>query len=408
MTSLRLGDIARFPFVEPPDQSHGHRRRPAAWRSSAPSARDRRQRAFPTNGRSGSPRSGSGWPGCHRPATGPDDPGGRAARRRPRRAGHRGRAVAAGPPRAAGRAAAAGRPAARPLHRQDLGLPDLAQPLALHRGAAARAVGQRVPTDVQARAPQLPAGARVAGLRVPAAPGQQGDEHPAGQAGATGRTTPTASTRRCWPGCSATSVCWRSASARQADAAWPARVPRRPQQPVRDLPRQLAQGRKPGVPDGRRARRDRAPLGATERRDPARVGRADRRAPRQAHLLRAALVQEARGRDGLRAGHPVRRPARRGPAGAVRPDRPGAEPRDVHPSRSCLRRVVDPPAVLPGEPPLAGGGRGARAPRPPPRPGGRRAHALRLLRRADRPRGRSAARTSTPGGSRRGGRSPTC
>ena len=87
-------------------------------------------------------------------------------------------------------------------------------------------------------------------------------------------------------------------------------------------------------PDGRRARRDRPPLGAAERRDRPGVGRAARRAPRQAHLLRAALVEEARGRDGLRARHPVRRPAGRRPARPVRPDRPAAEPRAVHPARA--------------------------------------------------------------------------
>ena len=73
---------------------------------------------------------------------------------------------------------------------------------------------QRLPTDVQARVPQLPAGARVAGLRVPAAPGQQGDEDQARQA-RRGRWTPTASTRRCWPGCSATSGCSRSADRKE-------------------------------------------------------------------------------------------------------------------------------------------------------------------------------------------------
>ena len=45
------------------------------------------------------------------------------------------------------------------------------------------------------------------------------------------------------------------------------------------------------------------------------MGRAARRAPGQAQLLRAALVAEARRRHGPRAGHPVRRPAGRRPAG---------------------------------------------------------------------------------------------
>ena len=54
-------------------------------------------------------------PPADRPATGPDDPRGGATGLRPRRPGHRRRAVAAGPPRAAGRAARAGRPGARAL-----------------------------------------------------------------------------------------------------------------------------------------------------------------------------------------------------------------------------------------------------------------------------------------------------
>ena len=64
--------------------------------------------------------------------------------------------------------------------------------------------------------------------------------------------------------------------------------------------------------------------------------------PGQAHLLRAALEQEARGRDGLRAGHAVRRPARRRPARVVRQGRRAAGPRAVHPARAGLRRVAHP------------------------------------------------------------------
>ena len=54
----------------------------------------------------------------------------------------------------------------------------------------------------------------------------------------------------------------------------------------------------------------------------------------------------------------------------------------------------------------ARGGRGARAPGPAPRHRGRRAHALRLLRRPGRAPRWSAARTSTSGGSRRGSEQP--
>ncbi len=90
----------------------------------------------------------------------------------------------------------------------------------------------------------------------------------------------------------------------------------------------------PAVPDGRRARRDLAALGAAERRDQARVGRDDRRPPGEAHLLRAALVQEARGGAGPRTRHVVRRPARRRPARAVRRHRPCRRPRALHPARA--------------------------------------------------------------------------
>ena len=114
-------------------------------------------------------------PAADRPAAGPDDPGGRAARVPPRGPRHRRRALAPGPPGAARGDAPAGRPAARALQGRELRLPHLAQPLALRQEAAARAEQQRVPPDVQARVPQLPAGARVAGLRVAAAPGLQGD-----------------------------------------------------------------------------------------------------------------------------------------------------------------------------------------------------------------------------------------
>ena len=118
---------------------------------------------------------------------------------------------------------------------------------------------QRVPPDVQARVPQLPAGPRVAGLRVPAAPGLQGDEDRGRPARAT-RPTPTASTRRCSPGCSATSALLEERENREPSGG-PAGVPRRPRRPVRDLPRQRAAPEEPAVPDGRRARRDLAGCG---------------------------------------------------------------------------------------------------------------------------------------------------
>ena len=141
MTSLGLGDIARFPFVEPPDKRNVGRRRPAARGAAAlepagrarPSGSPTRLRLDQRPAAEG-PRltkMGGGWPAADRPAAGADDPRGRAARLRARRDRDRGGAVPAGPARAPGRAAGAGRPAARPVQGRRLRLPDLAQPVAL-------------------------------------------------------------------------------------------------------------------------------------------------------------------------------------------------------------------------------------------------------------------------------------
>ena len=72
MTALGLGDIAAFPFVEPPDRRSITRRRRAA--RGAGRARPGRARR-----RSGSPRSAASWPSCRRPPAGPDGAGGRPA-----------------------------------------------------------------------------------------------------------------------------------------------------------------------------------------------------------------------------------------------------------------------------------------------------------------------------------------
>ena len=85
---------------------------------------------------------------------------------------------------------------------------------------------------------------------------------------------------------------------------------------------------------------------------------------------------------------PVRRAARRRPAHLLRLRGPRARPGAVHPARAGLRRVVDPAPLLRPEPEAARRGRGAGAPGPPPRHRRRRAHPLRLLRRPRRSRGR--------------------
>ena len=174
MTSLGLGDLGRFPFVEPPDRRNvtagrqlleelGRRLRVLDAERSAHGLTKigRRLARLPIDPRLGRMILEAERLGCLREvlviaaALSLQDP-------RERPVEH----------------AAAGRPAARALQGRALGLPHLAQPLALPQGAAARAEQQRLPADVQAGVPQLPAGARVAGLRVAAAPGLQGDEDP--------------------------------------------------------------------------------------------------------------------------------------------------------------------------------------------------------------------------------------
>ena len=392
MASLRLGDIARFPFVEPPDRRNVKAGTDLLEELGAISTTVRSRPAVRTGEAASACTEGRPAPGPapDRPAAGPDDPGGRAPRLPARRPRHRRRPVHPGPARASRGAAGAGRPAARPLQARVERLPHLAQPVAPHQAAAARAVLERVPPDVQARAPQLHAHPRVAGLRVPAAPGGQGDEargrppvgHPR-----RGRHPPGAALRPAQPHRRA-----RGAREGQAGGAPPdAGVPRCPQRPLRGLPRQRAEGAQPRLPDERRAGRDLAPVGPAERRHQARVGRAPRRPPGQADLLGAALVPQACRGDGPRAGHAVRRPAGRRPPRAVRPDRRAARPRALHPARPRPAGVGLPAPVPRREHPPPRGGRGARAPGPTPRHRRRRGDPLRVLRRPRRRRRRQRA-----------------
>ena len=164
----------------------------------------------------------------------------------------------------------------------------------------------------------------------------------------------------------------------------------------------------PPVPDGRRARRDQPAVGPAERRDQAGVGRAAGPGPGQAHLLRAALVEEAGRGDGLRAGHAVRRTARRRPAGELRLDRPAARARALHPARARVRRVV-----RPGTGSTTRTSRCCRRPRSSSTGPGAATSSSTSTRCStsttpgSAPRS-SAAPTSTSGGSRPGARSRSC
>ena len=172
MTSLGLGEVERFPFVDPPDQRAVRagvqllEELGALTGTSEGGARGR-SRLKLTGDRT------QARPAADRPADGPDDPGGRPAGLPARGAGdHRG-ALDPGPARATGRAPGSCRPAARAVPRPALGLPDLDQPLAAPPGQAEGDGVERLPADVPRGAPQLPARAGVAGLRVAAAAGGQ-------------------------------------------------------------------------------------------------------------------------------------------------------------------------------------------------------------------------------------------
>ncbi len=160
------------------------------------------------------------------------------------------------------------------------------------------------------------------------------------------------------------------------------RVSGRPQRQVRDLPRlgPLQEGpafRHVGGTGG-----DVPPLGPCQRQDRARVGRAPRKPPPQADVQRTALGEGPGSSDGLREGHALRRPDHRPAQGELRPHRPGGVPRAVHPQRPGRGRLAHPPQVLRRQPPTPHRGRGVGAPRPPPGHPGRRRDALRLLRPA--------------------------
>ena len=303
----------------------------------------------------------------------------------------------------------AGRPAARPLQHESQRLPHLAQPLALHQAAAARAVRRARSAGCASASTSTTCASASGRTSTPSCARWRKEMKldvgpPVGHP-RRGRHPPGAAR----PACSPTSA--RSRSARRASRASGARcgVPRRPRRPLRDLPRQRAEGAQPRLPDGRRAGRDLAAVGAgrTPRIEPEWAERA-RRPPGQAHLLRAALVAQARGGDGPRAGHAVRRPARRRPPRPVRPDRPAARPRAVHPARARPGRVGHPPPVLRRQ--HARCSRRSRSSSTGPDAATSSSTRRRSSTFYDARVGEDvvSGRTSTSGGSARGRSSPTC
>ena len=156
--ALDLGEVADFPFVDPPESRNitdgvrlleelGAISPGGTGGGHGPPGRDPADRRRPEAG-----------PAAGGPAPRPDDPGGRAPGMRPRGADHHGGAVHPGPEGTAhGRPRGRGRDACA-LRRAGVRLPHLPHPVGLPARAAARAVGLRVPPHVPPRVPALPAG----------------------------------------------------------------------------------------------------------------------------------------------------------------------------------------------------------------------------------------------------------
>ena len=280
---------------------------------------------------------------------------------------------------------------------ETLRLPRLPQPLALPARAAARAVGQPVPQALQGRVPALPARARVAGPRRRAAALGEGARASRSTSSPPSRPPCTA---RCSPACSRTSAS-RTPQGREYLGARGARFA--------IFPGSGAGAEAARVGDGRRAGRDVAAVGPRRRADRPEVGRAARRAPRLAHLLRAALGREPRLRRGDGAGDALRaadrRPAARSQYGRIDP----VLSRELFIRRALVEGEWETRHdVLGRQPGAAGGGRRARAARPPARPARLRRGAVRASTTSGSRPTSSPARTSTAGGATRAAPTPTC
>ena len=174
----------------------------------------------------------------------------------------------------------------------------------------------------------------------------------------------------------------RAALAPGAEGSRQARVPGRARRALRDLPGLGAGAEAAELGDGRRAGRDVPAVGEDGGADRPALGRAARHAPDQAHLRRAALGTQARLRGGDRARDAVRAAGRRGPQGRLRADRSRAVALAVHPARARRGRLGHAARVLRRQPRAARRGRGARVARAAARHPRRRPGAVRLLRRA--------------------------
>ena len=374
-------------------QAQRRRRRPAARgaRRAAPSttdALDARDQAI-GGGRTrltGRPTAGAA---ADRPAAGPDDPRGRAARLRARGARDRGGAVAAGPARAAGRVPGAGRPAARALQ----GATTATSSPGSTSGATSRSSSASCRAarsgGCASGSTSTTCGSASGRTSSPSCARSARRWRSTGRAAQPTPRTPTASTRRCCPACSPTSALLEEREKGDRDR--------------KRGPREYlgARGARFAIfPGSGLHRKNPQFLMAGELVETSRLWARQNAAikPEWAERLGAHLVKRtysephwSKKRAAVMAyervtlyGVPLVAD-RLVSYGKVDRD---AQPRAVHPARAGLRRVAHPAQVLRDEPAPARGGRGARAPRPAPRHRRRRAHALRLLRRPGRRRRR--------------------
>ncbi|GAA2881716.1 hypothetical protein GCM10020220_084950 [Nonomuraea rubra] len=371
MTSIGLGDIEAFPFVEPPDRRQVKDGVNLLHELGAFDAQNkltgvgRKLAQLPVDPRLGRMVLEAEKNGCLRevmviaaalsiqdPRERPSDKQQQARRETP------------------------------PLRRPRVRLPGLPQPVELPAREAAGAVLQRVPAVVQGRVPQLPARTRVAGHLQPGTPvarrpAQQRPGRPVPRARLAARRPAVAHRRQ-----------GRHGEARrrrpQADPGVPGRpaTPASPSSPARHWPRSSRSGscrpsswRPPACGPGSTPRS--SPTGSSRSRStsssaptPSRTGRKNQ----------GAVIA-------LGEGHPVRRAAGHRPQGQLRPHRPRPVARAVHQARAGRGRLGHPPPVPQGQPPPARRGRGTGEPRPPPRHHGGRRGPVRLLRPAGAGRG---------------------
>ena len=334
MTALGLGDIAAFPFVDPPDRAqHQRRRRSCCEELGALDRRHDRDAADPAR-----PAS---WPSCPvDPRLGPDGARGRAQRLRPRGAW-------SSPPRCPSRTRASARP--RSSRRPTRSTPasptrtrDFLAYLNLWATCASSRRSCRPASSAGCAAPSSSTTCASASGRTCTASCARS---PATSASRVNRRAdePDADRgphRRCWPACCRHIGARRERRRRREYLG--ARGARFAIFPGSALVQEAA-----ALGDGRRAGRDLPAVGPGRRPDRARVGRARSPGTWSSAATASRTGTTTQGAvDGLREGHAVRRADRRRPQGQLRPDRPGAGPRAVHPPRPGRGRLADPPQVL--------------------------------------------------------------